>query len=131
MKRTLFILCAFTFVSFGLQAKKNSRIQNDSINFNQTTYDYGKVAIGGDGSCEFIFTNGMNTPLVVTSVKPSCGCTVANWTKSPIEPGKSGKIQIKYNTQISGPFHKTITVVSNAKNASVLLLIQGTVMQDK
>ena len=43
------------------------------------------------------------------------GCTVPSYPKEPIMPGKSGKIEVKYNMGV-GPIRKTITIESNASN---------------
>ncbi|MEI7983694.1 MAG: DUF1573 domain-containing protein, partial [Bacteroidota bacterium] len=53
--------------------------------------------------------------------------TTPTWPKEPIVPGKTGEITVKYNTNISGPFNKTITVSSNAINPTIVLQIKGEV----
>lgn len=131
MKKIVAILFLSCFASFTLMAQKQQKNQNDSIIFTQTMFDYGTIDVGSSGSCEFKFTNGMKTPLVVSNVKPSCGCTVADWTKEPILPGKTGVIKLNYNTKIPGAFNKSITVNSNAKNATVTLQIKGNVIIKK
>ena len=94
-------------------------------------HDYGKVKKGGDGNCEFVFTNTGNEPLILSNVKASCGCTVPTWTKEPIMPGKTGTIKVRYNTNTSPQsFTKTITVSSNSINAPRLTLkIKGTIVE--
>lgn len=138
MKKSLITFFIFSFVSFGLFAKENQnnandsiifgKLTNDSIIFGKLINDYGTIAFGSDGSCEFRFTNKMESALVIHNVQASCGCTVADWPKEPIPAGKTGVIKVKYNTNITGPFHKTITVNSNAKNPTVVLQINGNVV---
>jgi hypothetical protein len=41
--------------------------------------------------------------------------------------GNKGKIKVSYNTRITGPFSKSITVYSNAEEAPVVLIIKGKV----
>ena len=131
MKKTAIILFLFCFVSLTLMAQKQQKAKNDSIIFTELIHDYGTIDVGSPGHCEFKFTNGMKTPLVVSSVKPACGCIIADCTKEPVLPGKKGVIKINYNTKIPGTFNKSITVNSNAKNASVVLQIKGTVNMPK
>ena len=100
---------------------------NDSIVFNQTVYDYGTIAQGSDGLCEFTFTNKGTKPLTLTNVRAACGCTTPEWPREPIMPGKTGTIKVKYNTHSLGSFFKTITVNSNAVNSRVILRIKGSV----
>lgn len=97
------------------------------IKLDKTTHDYGTIKQGGDGECEFKFTNNGKEPLVITNCQGSCGCTVPQCPKEPILPGKSGVIKVKYDTQRVGGIYKTVTVNSNAKSGSQTLTIKGTV----
>jgi len=117
----------FCLAAFVLSAQKKLSPPKEGIIFTALVYDYGTIEVGSPGKSIFRFTNTMKKPLVVSNVKPSCGCTVANWTKTPVLPGKTGVITLHYNTKIPGSFNKTITVSSNAPNATVILRIKGNV----
>ena len=106
-------------------------LNGPQIEFAEQVHDYGKVKKGGDGNCEFVFTNTGNEPLILSNVKASCGCTVPTWTKEPIMPGKTGTIKVRYNTNTAPQsFTKTITVSSNSINAPRLTLkIKGTIVE--
>ena len=106
-------------------------LNGPQIEFAEQVHDYGKVKKGGDGNCEFVFTNTGNEPLILSNVKARCGCTVPTWTKEPIMPGKTGTIKVRYNTNTSPQsFTKTITVSSNSINAPRLTLkIKGTIVE--
>jgi hypothetical protein len=66
--------------------------------------------------------------LIISEVKPSCGCTTPEWSKDPILPGKSAQIKVGYNTGIKGSFNKLIEVYSNdPQNNRSVLYIKGTV----
>jgi hypothetical protein len=97
------------------------------IKLDKTVHDYGNIKQGGDGECEFKFTNTGKEPLVITNCQGSCGCTVPQCPKEPILPGKTGVIKVKYDTQRVGGIYKTVTVNSNAKSGSQTLTIKGTV----
>ena len=99
------------------------------IAFDKTTHDYGTVTKGGDGTCEFKFKNTGIEPLILSNVTSSCGCTVPEWPREPILKGKSASVKVKYDTNRIGPINKTITVISNAKEASVQLKIIGNVVE--
>ena len=99
------------------------------ITFEKTTHDYGTVTKGGDGTCEFKFKNTGVEPLILSNVQSSCGCTVPEWPREPILKGKSASVKVKYDTNRVGPINKTITVMSNAKEASIQLKIVGTVVE--
>ena len=98
------------------------------ITFEKTTHDYGTVTKGGDGTCEFKFKNNGVEPLILSNVSSSCGCTVPEWPREPILKGKSASIKVKYDTNRMGAINKTVTVMSNAKVASIQLRIIGNVV---
>ena len=118
----IFLLCVFAF-SATAQTVDSTLV----ISFENATHDYGTILLNGDGGCEFKFTNPGKTPLVLNNVQASCGCTVPEWTREPVQPGATGTIKVRYNTAIQGAFQKSITVYSNAKNNPVVLIIKGTV----
>lgn len=97
------------------------------ITFVKETHDFGNIPQGVPATYEFVFKNTGKTPLIVTNAAASCGCTTPEWTKEPIKPGKTGIIKATYNAASPGPFTKSVTVVSNAKNSTVLLYLKGDV----
>jgi hypothetical protein len=97
------------------------------IKMDKLVHDYGNVPQGGNGDCEFKFTNNGKEPLVITNCQGSCGCTVPQCPKEPILPGKSGVIKVKYDTNRIGGIYKTVSVNSNAKSGVITLTIKGTV----
>lgn len=98
------------------------------------TIDYGTVTKDtDDGLRKFEFTNTGDKPLLITNAKSTCGCTVADYPKSPILPGKTGTIEVRYNMN-PGPIRKTITLETNAVNVElgmVALKIKGEVIVKK
>ena len=131
MTKKLAFIFVFCFTAIVLSAQKKQNHPKDAIIFTALVYDYGNIEVGSPGKSVFKFTNMMKKPLVISNVKPSCGCTVANWTKTPVLHGKTGVITLHYNTKIPGTFNKTITVRSNAKNGTVILRIKGNVIRYK
>jgi hypothetical protein len=95
------------------------------------TIDYGTTNKEDDnGIRSFEFTNTGDAPLIITNVQSTCGCTVPSKPTEPILPGKTGKIDVKYNMN-TGPIRKTITVESNAVNVEegrVAIKIKGEVV---
>ena len=82
------------------------------IQFDQTTYDFGMIREeGGKVTARFNFTNVGTEDLVLKSVRPGCGCTAANYTKTAIAPGERGYIDATYNPSgRPGSFNKNIKV---------------------
>jgi hypothetical protein len=133
MKRvfaTLGISIMMSFAAFAQNATPQPADNPNApvITFEKTTHDYGTVTKGGDGTCEFKFKNNGIEPLILSNVTSSCGCTVPEWPREPILKGKSASIKVKYDTNRVGPINKTITVLSNAKVASIQLRIVGNIV---
>ena len=124
MKKILFFTAVIvSSISFA-QAKIEFKDKDNTI-------DYGTVYKGEDSGLRvFEFTNTGTAPLEITNVQSTCGCTVPTKPTEPIMPGKTGKIEVKYNMN-PGPIRKTITVESNATNVEggrVAIKIKGEVL---
>ena len=127
---SMFVSMALTVLNAQDVKPEDQSVDGPKIAFTEQEHNYGTLQKGGDGNCEFVFTNDGNEPLILSNVKASCGCTVPTWTKEPIMPGKTGTIKVRYNTNNIGAFTKTITVTSNAVNTPRLTLkIRGKVEQ--
>mgnify|MGYP003455724126 FL=1 len=124
-------LVAMLLVTAASFAQKGPQIKFKAEN---NTIDYGTVVKGVDSGVRvFEFTNTGDQPLVITNVHSSCGCTVPSKPTAPIMPGKSDKIEVKYNMN-TGKISKLITVESNAVNVekgTVALKIKGEVVAAK
>ena len=120
-----FSFIALNTVSFAQIGAKIEFLNKDN------TIDYGTVTKETDsGIRTFIFKNTGDTPLIITNVQSTCGCTVPTKPTGPILPGMTDKIDVKYNMN-PGPIRKTITVESNAVNVEggkIALKIKGEVI---
>lgn len=102
------------------------------ITFEQTTFEFGEIMDGDKVEHVFKFTNTGDEPLVISNAKGSCGCTVPQWPKNPIQPGEEGEIKVKYNSKNKGKVGgknetKTVTITSNADPKETRLFIKGIV----
>ncbi len=96
----------------------------------EKTHDFGKIEQGKPVTHEFAFTNTGTTPLVISNVRGSCGCTVTDYTKEPIAPGKTGMVKATFNAAAIGAFNKSIRVTANVEGANETLYIKGEVAQN-
>jgi hypothetical protein len=98
-----------------------------------TSQDLGKISKGGVVEVSWRFRNTGNKPLIVASVRPGCGCTVADRPDAPVAPGKEGVIRAKYDTkeQHTGENQKNVTVVANTLGNSSHLLTFRIELTDK
>ncbi|MCB9183965.1 MAG: DUF1573 domain-containing protein [Flavobacteriales bacterium] len=98
------------------------------ISVDKESHDYGTIAKGANGTCEFTVTNTGDAPLIITQCQGSCGCTVPKCDTAPIMPGAKSTITVKYDTNRVGAINKSVTITSNATNApSKIVTIRGTV----
>ena len=104
--------------------------QEPVITFEKTEHDFGKIhEEDGRVSVVFEFKNEGMSPLVLSNVRASCGCTTPTWTKEPVEPGQVGSLTVTYNPNgRPGRFQKTVTITSNAKEPTVKVYIKGEVI---
>ena len=122
MKRIVLVLFV-GLLGMSLKAQDSAA----KIEFKTETVDYGEIEKGSDGVRIFEFTNTGNSPLIISDVRSSCGCTIPKKPEDPIMPGKTGEIQVKYDTNRVGPIRKAITVTSNAQTPTTVLKIKGEV----
>jgi hypothetical protein len=91
--------------------KEKSEFSKGKIKFEQTSHDFGKIKEGEKVTHTFNFKNVGNGPLKLSRVKPSCGCTSPDWTKKPVQPGGSGKVDVQFNSSGKpGKQRKSVTV---------------------
>jgi hypothetical protein len=126
---SLFFMVSAVFAQEATESKASANPNAPEIAFEKNVHDYGTLFVGGDGNCEFEFTNTGKEPLILSSVRSSCGCTVPSWPREPILPGKKNVIKVKYDTNRLGPINKSITVMSNAKNPTEVLRISGNIVK--
>jgi len=98
--------------------------------FEKKIVDYGAIEKGSEGVYDFKFKNIGKSPLIISNVKGSCGCTVPSAPKEPIMPGTSGVIKVKYDTNRVGPISKTITITSNASEPKKVIRVKGLVKKE-
>jgi hypothetical protein len=128
MKNLILLVAALLLSVTGFsQTEKKADANAPDITFETEMHDYGTIDYAGDGTYSFKFTNTGKDPLVISDAKGSCGCTVPKWPKEPILKGQVNYINVSYDTKRPGPFTKTVTVTSNAKNTTKVLTIKGTV----
>jgi hypothetical protein len=143
MRRLLLLLMiaiATGFVACNSAADKAPQdvasIRKDSSKFTtiqwlDTAIDFGTAKKGEKVIITFRCKNTGDKPLYLFDVRPGCGCTLADYTKEPIAPGKEGKIDAQFDTNkgIVGSVHKTVSASSNTSNdATRTLKFSGTVL---
>ena len=103
--------------------------QGALISIEKTVHDFGRLKQGTVKEHKFIVKNTGKAPLKLREPKADCGCTLVDYTKSPIMPGKTGFVSAKMNTRARRPgaFNKGVTIYSNG--GTVVCRIKGTVIE--
>jgi len=102
------------------------------MNFDKSSYDFGKINRGDKVTYNFKFTNTGKSPLIITSAVASCGCTTPNWPKTPVVPGQSGQVAVVFNsTGRIGLQDKMVTITANTNPAQTVVHLVGEVLEKK
>jgi len=94
--------------------RKAEELPKTTAEFKTEAYDFGKVNEGEEVYHKFEFTNSGSEDLVITYIRPSCGCTTPEWSEEPVAPGEAGYIDVKFDSKGKvGTQVKNITVFGN------------------
>ena len=127
-QKYLFLLCKFMrklFSTLVICLFAIGAMAQSAIEFKKTTHDFGEFKEdAGVQRYRFELKNTGDSDLIVTNAQASCGCTTPSWSKEPIKPGKTGYVEAGYDPRGrgTGPFSKTITVMTNSKKTPVTTL---------
>ncbi len=102
------------------------------MEFDKVTENFGTVQEGSIVERTFTFTNTGTKPLVISNARGSCGCTVPEWPRKPIAPGRKGTIRVKFNTNKKvGTRNQVVTIVANTDPKVTTLSLKGKVLKGK
>jgi hypothetical protein len=126
------IIALFTFIigftSFNSASAQSQAVSKSEFKFETESHDFGKIKQNNPVTHIFNFTNVGAEPIIIYEVRPSCGCSVAEFTKTPIAPNQTGTVSVKFDAAAKGPFTKHLTVRSNTKTPIKTLVIKGEVI---
>lgn len=100
------------------------------LSFLHDKIDFDTLVQGARFDTTIHFTNSGKAPLLIESVKGSCGCTVAkDWPREPLAPGESASFKVSFNSEgKQGQQHNSITIVANTYPSTNMVIIHGTVI---
>ena len=105
--------------------------QKAMITGEKSVHNFGEIKeADGKVSHTFVVKNEGTTPLVISNVTATCGCTTPEWTKEPIQAGKTGEVTVTFDPKNRlGNFMKTIRLYGNGMKNGFLLTIRGKVLK--
>lgn len=123
MKKLFFAIATLAITTLTYAQKKAGEIAK----FETETIQLGSIKQGSPTTAKFIVTNISNEPLIIEQANPTCGCTISDYTKEPIAPGKSGYINATYNAANPGHFDKHLTIKFAGVDEMTTITISGDV----
>jgi len=100
-----------------------------TVAFSETDHNFGDIKKGEKVEHVYEVTNTGTNPLIISNVKPGCGCTVPDYTKEPILPGQKGKITLHFDsTNFDGTVNKVADVFANVEKAPVKLTFSANIL---
>jgi hypothetical protein len=136
MKTILNIIAGTVLTCAASFAQPASTEQNwtPTVEFEKVEHNFGSIPEGPKANFDFNFTNNGKSPINVVTAQAGCGCTTPEWPRHTIEPGKTGKISVGYNSAgRPGSFSKDVNVTfssgtNNENQGSMKLTITGNVI---
>ena len=129
MRKLIVLFTIIAGVNFLMPSQAQAQsVSKAEFKFESESHDFGKIQQGVPVTHHFTFTNAGSEPIIITEVRPSCGCSVAEFTKTPVTPGSEGTISVKFDAAAKGPFTKHLTVRSNTKTPIKTIVIRGEVI---
>ena len=108
---------------------KLSNAKPTKMVFTEEEYDFGTIKQGKKVMHVFTFKNTGNHDLIISRAIGSCGCTVPEFPKEAILPGKTARIKVFFNSAgKKGDQHKTVSVYANVPNGGVVLTIKAKII---
>ncbi len=124
MKKLALALAAFVLTT-SLFAQKKA---DDVAKFKTDVIEMGKLKQDNPTTAVFEITNISKEPLIIEQANPTCGCTIGDYTKEPIAPGKTGYIKATYNAKNLNIFEKHLTVKFAGVDEVKSITIKGEVL---
>ena len=113
-------------------ATEDGEVALPEFSFETDQHHFGVITQGEKVSYSFKFTNTGKAPLIISSAHASCGCTVPEYTKDPVQPGETGYVNVTYNSEgKSGMESKTVTLIANTVPNTKVLTISAEVNSQK
>jgi hypothetical protein len=102
------------------------------INCKAPVFDFGTRDPSETIDHTFMLENAGDSDLIISAIRPACGCTAANMTRQTIPPGESAELSTRLNlVGRTGDIHKSILIESNdPANPNLQLALVGKTATD-
>lgn len=98
------------------------------MTFEKTNWDFGTIQEGDVVKHTYTFTNTGKSPLIIQNATAQCGCTVPDWTRTPVAPGEKGELRVEFNSKgKAGVQSKSVTITANTQPEINQVMLKGVV----
>lgn len=113
------------------QTENTQKVENNALttaSFDKEFHDFGTLEKGAIVQHSYEITNTGDKPLIISEVRPECGCTAPEYTTQPIAPGQKGKVTLSFDSKnFSGEVHKTAHIFTNTQNSPIALQFKANI----
>jgi hypothetical protein len=129
MKKLILLVTFVIAATFYVQAQTKP----GEFKFESEVHDFGNIVLGKPVVYTFNFTNTGTAPIIISKVETTCGCTVPEYTKTPVKGGEKGFVKVTLTPSGAAglPIVKSITLTSNARTTTKVLIIKGVYVEGK
>ena len=134
MKKVLLISVLILSCMINIKAQSDNEKKQAEIKFEKLSHNFGTFSETDPVvTCVFVYTNVGESQLIINQAVATCGCTVPEYTKTPVQPGEKGEIKITYNGtgKFPGHFKKSITIRTNGVIEMTRLYVEGDMEEAK
>ena len=134
MKKVLLISVLILSCMINIKAQSDNEKKQAEIKFEKLSHNFGTFSETDPVvTCVFVYTIVGESPLIINQAVATCGCTVPEYTKTPVQPGEKGEIKITYNGtgKFPGHFKKSITIRTNGVIEMTRLYVEGDMEEAK
>jgi hypothetical protein len=142
MKKILLIFAVVTITvsQFSCRKKGNpyagmpTSILKDTttVDFSEKEFLFDTINQGDTVVHTFVIKNTGNKDLIIANAFGSCGCTVPEYPKEPLAPGKEADIVVRFNSAgKEGDQSKSVTLQLNTERHEEVLFLRGYVKSNQ
>ena len=125
---SIIVFILLPFFNVFAQDELTPKVPTTTLEFDDSVYNFGEITEGKKVEHVFTFRDTGDEPLIISSVKGSCGCTVPQWPKEAIAPGDVASITVVFNSKNKkGPRNQKVTLVANTNPSSTFIYLKGKV----
>ena len=110
-------------------AKNEAAAKVPVMTFEEKEFNFGTIKQGEVVEHDFKFKNTGESDLIIVKMKGSCGCTVPQWSKTPVKPGESSTFHVKFNSAGKhNKQNKSVTITCNTASGREIVYVKGEVI---